>query len=181
MSHREFCWWPPTERYYLDFATHSFPTKEGVTLKIIFKNINRLHWRFHVALVEPVGKMFNYVQWIRSLDNHRRQTVTTGGENALKAGASLACLEIRYEMRRRFYTEQDWLPKRFYTSYLIDGREFFRIFTFYIVFDDLFLNWFNTRVSDDRKYICDRRLYACIVTRKFKGNNCYITVICTVI
>ena len=113
MSHREFCWWPPTERYYLDFVTHSFPTKEGVTLKIIFKNINRLHWRFHVALVEPVGKMFNYVQWIRSLDNHRRQTVTTGGENALKASASLACLEIRYEMRRRFYTEQDWLPKSF--------------------------------------------------------------------
>ena len=57
MSHREFCWWPPTERYYLDFATHSFPTKEGVTLKIIFKNINR-----HVALVGPLGKTFNYVQ-----------------------------------------------------------------------------------------------------------------------
>ena len=57
MSHREFCWWPPTERYYLDFATHSFPTKEGVTLKIIFKNINR-----HVALIGPLGKMFNYVQ-----------------------------------------------------------------------------------------------------------------------
>ena len=26
-----------------------------------------------------------------------------------------------------------------------------------------------TRVSDDRKYVCGRRLYACINTRKFKG------------
>ena len=57
----------------------------------------------------------------------------------------------------------------FFTSYFIDGRVFFRIFTFYIVFDDLFVNWlFSTRVSDDQKYVCSRRLYASINTRKFK-------------
>ena len=34
----------------------------------------------------------------------------------------------------------------------------------------MFPNWlFSTRVSDDRKYVCSRRLYACINTRKFKG------------
>ena len=33
----------------------------------------------------------------------------------------------------------------------------------------LFLNWFSTRVSDDRKYVCGRRLCACMNTRKFKG------------
>ena len=45
----------------------------------------------------------------------------------------------------------------FFTSYFID------VDTFY-----LFLNWFSTRVSDDRKYVCGRRLYACINTRTFK-------------
>ena len=29
--------------------------------------------------------------------------------------------------------------------------------------------WFSTRVSDNRKFVCGRRLYACINTRKFKG------------
>ena len=43
---------------------------------------------------------------------------------------------------------------------------FFRIYSFYIVFDDLFLNWFSTRVSDDRKYVCDRRLYARVYNYK---------------
>ena len=39
-----------------------------------------------------------------------------------------------------------------------------RRLTFY-----LFLNWFSTRVSrDDQKYLCGRRLYACINTRKFR-------------
>ena len=43
------------------------------------------------------------------------------------------------------------------------------IFTFYIVFNDLFLSWFSTRDSDNRKYFRGRKLYACIITRKFKG------------
>ena len=56
-------------------------------------------------------------------------------------------------------------PKGFlFTSYFSDVVVFFRIFTFY-----LFLNWFSTRVSDARKYVCSLRLYACINTRKFKG------------
>ena len=46
----------------------------------------------------------------------------------------------------------------FFISYFID------VDTFY-----LFLNWFSTRVSDDRKYVCGRRLYAFMNTRKFKG------------
>ena len=45
----------------------------------------------------------------------------------------------------------------FFTSYFIDVDSFY-----------LFLNWFSTRVSEDRKYVCGRRLYACINTRKFK-------------
>ena len=44
-----------------------------------------------------------------------------------------------------------------------------QVFYFYIVFNNLFLNWFSTCVSDDRRYVCDCRLYACIITQKFKG------------
>ena len=82
---------------------------------------------------------------------------------------SLACLEIIYDMRRRLMLHETGFTL-FFNSYFIDGWVFFRIFTFYILFDDLFPNWlFSTRVSDDRKYVCSRRLYACINTRKFKG------------
>ena len=35
----------------------------------------------------------------------------------------------------------------------------------------LFLNWLSTCVSDDRKYVCSRRLYVCINTWKFPGLN----------
>ena len=35
----------------------------------------------------------------------------------------------------------------------------------------LFLNWLSTHVSDDRKYVCGRRLYVCINTWKFRGLN----------
>ena len=35
----------------------------------------------------------------------------------------------------------------------------------------LFLKRFSTRVSDDQKYLCSRRLYACINIRKFRGLN----------
>ena len=38
------------------------------------------------------------------------------------------------------------------------------LFTFY-----LFQNWFSTPASEDRKYVCRRRLYTCINTRKYKG------------
>ena len=46
----------------------------------------------------------------------------------------------------------------FFIFYFIDADTFY-----------LFLNWFSTRVSDDRKYVCGRRLCACMNTRKFKG------------
>ena len=62
-------------------------------------------------------------------------------------------------MRRRLILhETRFTRSRFFTAYFID------IDTFY-----LFLNWFSTRVSDDWKSVCGRRLYACINTRKFKG------------
>ena len=35
----------------------------------------------------------------------------------------------------------------------------------------LFLNWLSTHVSDDRKYVCGRRLYVCINTWKFRRLN----------
>ena len=43
--------------------------------------------------------------------------------------------------------ETGFTRKRFFTSYFIDGRVFLRMFTFYIVLDDLFLNWFSTRAT----------------------------------
>ena len=62
------------------------------------------------------------------------------------------------EMGRRLILHKTGFNRyMFFTSYFID------VDTFY-----LFLNWFSTRVSDNRKYVC-RRLYACINTRKFKG------------
>ena len=80
-------------------------------------------------------------------------------KNALTAALSVACLEIRsrneeaiYSTRNRIYFLQ------VFTSYFIDVDTFF-----------LFLNWFSTRVSDYRKYVCGCRLYACINTRKYKG------------
>ena len=46
-------------------------------------------------------------------------------------------------MRRRFIPDETGFTYyRLFTSYFIDGRVFFRTFTFYIVFYDLFLNWF---------------------------------------
>ena len=77
-------------------------------------------------------------------------------KNALTAVVRLACLEIKSwneeainSTRKRIYS-----LKVFFTSYLIDVNTSY-----------LFLNWFSTLVSDDRKYVCGRRLYACINTR----------------
>ena len=79
-------------------------------------------------------------------------------KNALTAVVRLACLEIKSwneeainSTRKRIYS-----LKVFFTSYLIDVNTSY-----------LFLNWFSTLVSDDQKYVCGRRLYACINTRKF--------------
>ena len=78
-------------------------------------------------------------------------------KNALTTGLNFAYLEIRSRSEEAINSTActRW---GFLTSYFID------VDTFY-----LFLNWFSTRVSDDRKYVCGRRLYACITTRKFNG------------
>ena len=65
--------------------------------------------------------------------------------------------------------ETGFPSKKIFNTYLIDGRVFFRIFNFYMVFDDLFLNLFSTCVSDDRKYVGGGTLYACINYTKIKG------------
>ena len=50
-------------------------------------------------------------------------------------------------MRRRLILPKTGFPRqKFFTSYFIDGRLVFRIFTFYIVFDDLLLTGLSTRV-----------------------------------
>ena len=69
------------------------------------------------------------------------------------------------EMRRRLILhETGFIRWRVFTSFFYWRGVFFRISTFY-----LFLNWFSTRVSDDRKYVCGRRLYVCINSQKFRG------------
>ena len=78
-------------------------------------------------------------------------------KNALTTGLNFACLQIRSRSEEAINSTA-FTRWGFFTSYFID------VDTFY-----LFLNWFSTRVSDDRKYVCGRRLYACINTRKFKG------------
>ena len=78
-------------------------------------------------------------------------------KNALTTGLNFAYLEIRSRSEEAINSTA-FTRWGFLTSYFID------VDTFY-----LFLNWFSTRVSDDRKYVCGRRLYACINTRKFKG------------
>ena len=69
-------------------------------------------------------------------------------------------------MRRRLILHKtEFTGLRFFIYFLLEQcRVFFRIFTFY-----LFLNWFSMHFSDNPKYVCGRRLYACINTRKFKG------------
>ena len=73
---------------------------------------------------------------------------------------------LDWEMRRRLILHKtEFTGLRFFIYFLLEQcRVFFRIFTFY-----LFLNWFSMHVSDNPKYVCGRRLYACINRWKFKG------------
>ena len=75
-----------------------------------------------------------------------------------RASISLAWRLDRETRRRLILHETAFTCWGFFTSYFID------VDTFY-----LFLSWFSTRVSDDRKYVCGRRLYACIKKKKFNG------------
>ena len=76
-------------------------------------------------------KLVVKVEWARKSLN----------KNAFKS-ISLACrLEITLKMRRQLIVHETGYPRlEFFTSYFIDGRVFFRIFAFYSVLDDLFLN-----------------------------------------
>ena len=76
--------------------------------------------------------------------------------------SGLACLEIRSRNEEAINSTRNMIYslKVFYFLLNID------VDTFY-----LFLNWLSTRVSDDQKYLCGSRLYACINTWKFKGLN----------
>ena len=71
--------------------------------------------------------------------------------------ASPACLDLRQEMWRRLILHETGFPRvKFFTSYFIDGRVFFRIFAFYMVFDDLYA-CINTRKSIREKlHHCQR-------------------------
>ena len=88
-----------------------------------------------------------------------RYVQSRSNKNALTTAFSLACLEIRSRNEEAINSTRNRIYSlRFFTSFFII------VDTFY-----LFLNWFSTRVSDDRKNVRGRRLYAYINTRKFKG------------
>ena len=75
---------------------------------------------------------------------------------------SLSCLEIRSSNEKAINSTRNRIYSlKVFHFLLYRHRVFFRMFTFY-----LFLNWLSTRVSDDQKYVCGRRLYA----RKIQKN-----------
>ena len=73
--------------------------------------------------------------------------------------ASLAYLEIRSRNEETINSTRIKISSLKVFYFLLYRRRYFY----------LFLNWFSTRISDDRKYVCSGRLYACINTRKFKS------------
>ena len=74
-------------------------------------------------------------------------------KNALTAAFSLASLEFRSRNEEAINCTRNRIYSlKIFTSYFID------VDTFYCV-------------SDDRKYVCGRRVYTCIITRRFKGLN----------
>ena len=79
-------------------------------------------------------------------------------KSALAASFSLACLEIRSRNEEAINSTRNriYSLKVFY-FYVIDCETFY-----------LFLNWFSSCVSDAQKYVCGRKLYACVYTRRFK-------------
>ena len=64
-------------------------------------------------------------------------------KNTLMAALSLACMEIKSR-------NEEAINSTWYRIYSVK-------------------NWFSARVSDDQKYPCNHRLYACMNTWKFKG------------
>ena len=80
-------------------------------------------------------------------------------KNVLIAASVSLAWRLGREMRRRLILHETAFTRwRFFTSYFIYVDAFY-----------LFLNWFSTRVSDDRKYVCGRGQNERTNTRKFKG------------
>ena len=75
----------------------------------------------------------------------------------LTAAFSLLCLEIRLRNEEAINSTRNRIYSLKVFYFILYRRRY------------LFLKWFSTRVSDDQKYMCGRRLYACINTRTFKG------------
>ena len=81
----------------------------------------------------------------------------TLNKNAITAFISLAWFEIRSRKEEALNSTRNSIYSLKVYYFLLYRCRYF-----------LFLNWFSTRVRDDRKYVCGSRLYACINTRKFK-------------
>ena len=120
----------------------------------LLKLENLLRWSFFTFIYNRSSKM-NYFIYT---SHQRIQGCFDIKKNALTVALSLVCLDIRSRneeainsTRNRIYSLKVFTP-------------YFWIFTFY-----LFLNWLSTTVTDDRKYVCGRRLYACVNARTFKG------------
>ena len=85
-------------------------------------------------------------------DSNIVSQTTNKQERAFSGSVSLAW-RLDREMRKRLILhETGFTLWSIFPSYFID------VDTFYF-----FLNWFSSRVSDDRNYVYGRRLYACII------------------
>ena len=128
-------------------------------LLILIDNLD-FDWLVSSGLIK-----LTWLEWTNLSYWYRGLLKTINNIDAFTVAVSLACLEIisRNEEAINFTRNRIYSLKVF-TSYFIDVE----YSTGYILFC-LFLNWFSTRVSDDRKYVYGRRLYACINTQKFKG------------
>ena len=111
------------------------------------------------------------IKSLRSPNNYSPQVqFILLNKTALKIGVQSRLLgdQIRNEevinsTRNRIYS----LKVFYFLLYFIDGPVFQDYFLYRI--RQNVLNRFSTRVTDDRHYVYGRRLYACIVTRKFTG------------
>ena len=81
-------------------------------------------------------------------------------KKALTAAFSLPCLEIRSRTEEVINSTQKSIYSLKVFYFLLYRHRYF-LFVSELIF--------NTRVSDDQKYLCCRRLYACVNTQKFKG------------
>ena len=74
------------------------------------------------------------------------------------SGVSLACLEIRSRKKKAINSTRNSIYSLKVFYFLLYRRRY-----------SLFLNYLSTRVSDDMKYVCGHRLYACIKYTKIQG------------